>query len=132
MSYEALRQEASCRFAIPVVCLYRVSVAGVGEGRSDCEGVVATFCLIRYQTMIARTRETNFARQFSSVSLVHKMETKIARQFFESCRFIFAVQKNFPDALTKRLPGQIALNSPTMANRIPARVGLKTFRRTSN
>jgi hypothetical protein len=61
---------------------------------------VATFCLMRYQTMIARTRETNFGRQFSSVSLVHRMETKIARQLLEGRRFIIAVQ-NFPHALTK-------------------------------
>jgi hypothetical protein len=50
--------------------------------------------------MIARTRETNFGRQFSSVSLVHRMETKIARQLLEGRRFIIAVQ-NFPHALTK-------------------------------
>jgi len=55
--------------------------------------------------MIARTRETNFARQFSSVNLVHRMETKIARQFFESRCFIFAVQQNLPDALTKHPRG---------------------------
>ncbi len=77
MSHEALRQEASCRFAIPVA--------------------VSTFFLIRYQTVIASSRETNFARQFSSVSLVHRMETNIERQFFEVCSFIFAVQQNLPD-----------------------------------
>ncbi len=53
---------------------------------------MATFCLIRYQTMIASTTETNFARQFSSVSLVHRMETNTERQFFEVCPFIFAAQ----------------------------------------
>jgi len=74
--------------------------------------------------MIARTRETNFARQFSSVNLVHRMETKIARQFFESRCFIFAVQQNLPDALTKHLPGEIALNSPRIANGNPANIGL--------
>src|SRR4030095_14506021 len=55
---------------------------------------------MRYQTVIASSRETNFARQFSSVSLVHKMETNIERQFFEVCPFIFAVQQNLPDPLT--------------------------------
>ena len=51
--------------------------------------------------MIASTTETNFARQFSSVSLVHKMETNIERQFFELCPFIFAVQQTFAGALVK-------------------------------
>jgi hypothetical protein len=50
--------------------------------------------------MIASTTETNFARQFSSVSLVHRMETNIERQFFEVCPFIFAAQQNLLDALT--------------------------------
>jgi hypothetical protein len=62
---------------------------GIPVGFSDTEGVVSTFFLIRYQTIIASKREINFARQFSSVSLVHRMETKIARQFFEVRRFIF-------------------------------------------
>jgi hypothetical protein len=47
------------------------------------------------------------------------METNIERQFFEVCPFIFAVQQNLPDALTKRLPREIALNSPPMANKNP-------------
>src|SRR5256885_15807768 len=98
---------------------------GIRVGFSDIEGVVSTFFLIRYQTIIASSRETNFARQFSSVSLVHRMETNIERQFFEVCPFIFAVQHNFPDALTKRLPSEIALNSPPMANKNPARRRLK-------
>jgi hypothetical protein len=61
------------------------------------------FFLIRYQTVVASTREINFARQFSSVNLVHRTETNIARQFFEVCPFIIAVQQNFRDASTKRL-----------------------------
>ncbi len=89
LSHEALRQEASFRFAIPVACPSRVSVTGVGEGRSVTEGVVSTFFLIRYQTAIASSRETNFARQFSSVSWVHRMETNTERQFFEVCPSIF-------------------------------------------
>jgi hypothetical protein len=80
------------------------------------------FFLIRYQTVVASTREINFARQFSSVNLVHSTETNIARQFFEVCPFIIAVQQSFRDALTKRLRGKIALNSPPMANRNPARL----------
>ena len=63
---------------------------GVGEGLSDTEGVVSTLFLIRYQTVIASKKETNFASQFSSVSLVHRMETNIERQFFEVCPSIFA------------------------------------------
>ena len=53
------------------------------------------FFLMRYQIVIATRREINFARQFSSVSLVHRTETNIARQFFEVCSFIIAVQQNF-------------------------------------
>jgi hypothetical protein len=80
------------------------------------------FFLIRYQTVVASTREINFARQFSSVNLVHRTETNIARQFFEVCPFIIAVQQSFRDALTKRLRGKIALNSPPMANGNPDRL----------
>ncbi len=58
------------------------------------------FFLIRNQSVIASRRDINFARQFSSVSLVHRMETNIARQFFEGGGFIIAVQQNFRDALT--------------------------------
>ena len=57
------------------------------------------FFLIRYQTVVASTKEINFARQFSSVNLVHRTETNIARQFFEVCPFIIAVQQSFRDAL---------------------------------
>ena len=80
------------------------------------------FFLIKYQTVVASTREINFARQFSSVNLVHRTETNIARQFFEVCPFIIAVQQSFRDALTKRLRGKIALNSPPMANGNQARL----------
>ena len=57
------------------------------------------FFLIRNQSVIASRRDINFARQFSSVSLVHRMETNIAPQFFEVGRFMIAVQQNFRDAL---------------------------------
>jgi len=79
--------------------------------------------------VIASSSETNFARQFSSVSLVHKMETNIERQFLEVCPFIFAVQQNLPDALIECLPGEIALNSPPMANKNPIRRPLNSSRR---
>jgi hypothetical protein len=48
------------------------------------------------------------------------METNIERQFFEVCPFIFAVQQNLPDTLIACLPGEIALNLPPMANKIPS------------
>jgi hypothetical protein len=89
MSREALRP--ACRLAAPVRP-YRVSVTGAGEGLSESEGVVSRFFLIRYQTAIASSRDTNFARQFSSVSLVHRTDTNIERQFCEVCPFMFAVQ----------------------------------------
>jgi hypothetical protein len=66
----------------------RVSVTGAGDDLSDGEGVVVMFFFIRYQIVVASSREINFARQFCSVSLVHRMETNIARQFFEVSRFI--------------------------------------------
>lgn len=53
------------------------------------------FFLIRYQTVVATRIDTNFARQFFSVSLVHRTETNLARQFFEVRPFIIAVQQNF-------------------------------------
>ena len=83
----------------------RVSVTGAGEDVSDGEGVVATFFLIRYQTIVASSTDINFARQFSEVSL-----------------FIIAVRQNFRDASTKRLRSEIALNSPPMANGNAARL----------
>ena len=48
--------------------------------------------LMRYQIVIATRREINFARQFSSLSLIHRTETNTARQFFGVCPFIIAVQ----------------------------------------
>jgi hypothetical protein len=53
---------------------------------------------MRYQIVVASRREINLARQFSSVSLVHRMETNIARQFFDVTLSIIAVQENFGDA----------------------------------
>jgi len=49
------------------------------------------------------------------------METNIERQFFAVCPFIFAGQQNLPDALTKRLPSEIALYSLPVANKNLAR-----------
>lgn len=44
------------------------------------------FFLMMYQTVVASTREINLARQFSRVSLVHRMETILARQPFRISR----------------------------------------------
>jgi hypothetical protein len=44
------------------------------------------FFLMRYQTVVATSREINLARQFCRVSLVHRMETNVARQPFEVIR----------------------------------------------
>jgi len=41
----------------------RVCLTGVGDGLSDGEGVVATFFLISYQSVLASRIEINFARQ---------------------------------------------------------------------
>jgi hypothetical protein len=72
------------------------------------------FFLMRYQIVVASSREINFARQFSSVSLVHRIETKIARQFFEVRLFILLCSKI---SLMRRPPcSYIALNSARMAN----------------
>ncbi len=43
---------------------YRLSAAAGRELVSDGEGVVATFFLMRYQSVVARSRDINFARQF--------------------------------------------------------------------
>jgi len=101
---------------------HRVSVTGAGEDVSDGEGVVATFFLIRYQSIVASRTDINFARQFSRVSLANRTEGNFARQFFKIGLFIIAVQQNFRNALTKRLRGEIALNSPPMANGNAARL----------
>src|SRR6266508_579674 len=76
-----------------------VSAAGVCNGLSDGDGVVATFFLIRYQSVVASRREINFARQFFRIIL-----------------FIFAVQQNLRDPLTKSLRSEIALNSTPVTN----------------
>ena len=49
--------------------LQRLSVAVGALSGSDGEGVVATFFLIRYQSIVASRREINFARQFFRISL---------------------------------------------------------------
>ena len=102
----------------------RVSVTGAGEDVSDGEGVGVMFLLMRYQIVIATRREINFARQFSSVSLVHRTETNIARQFFEVCPFIIAVQQNFPRGI-KIIRCQVGVWKRKEFARVPLRVVLR-------
>src|SRR4030095_3350106 len=78
---------------------YCVSVTCGRCGLSDGHGVVATFFLIRNQSVVARRSEINFARQFFRISL-----------------FILAVQQNFSNALTERFWGEIALDSASVTN----------------
>jgi hypothetical protein len=66
------------------------------------------FFLMRYQIVIATRREINFARQFSSVSLVHRTETNIARQFFEVCPFIMLCSKILRAESNHTLPSRCA------------------------
>ena len=75
---------------------------GVPDGLSDGEGIVATFFLIKYQSIVASRREISFARQFFRVSLTNRTEINFARQFFELSLFIIAVQQNFRDTLPQR------------------------------
>src|SRR5438552_17783537 len=81
---------------------YRVSVTCGRYGGSDGEGVVATFFLMRYQSVVASRSEINFAPQFFRIS------------FFSL--FIISVQQNLRDALTKCFRGKIALDSPPVTN----------------
>src|SRR5882724_6056252 len=76
-----------------------VSAAGVWNDLSDGDGVVATFFLIRYQSVVASSREINFARQFVRISF-----------------FIIAVQQNFRDTLAECFRSEIALDSPPVTN----------------
>src|SRR4030095_4693228 len=78
---------------------YCVSVTCGRCGLSDGHGVVATFFLIRNQSVVARRSEINFARQFFRISF-----------------FITAMQQNFSNALTECLWSKIALDSAPVTN----------------
>src|SRR5438045_7180043 len=78
---------------------------GAGGCLSDGEGFVASFFLIRYLSVVASRREINFARQFFRISL-----------------FIFGVQQNLRDPLTKSFRSEIALNSTPVTNGNTARL----------
>ncbi len=71
---------------------------------SDGKGVVATFFLIRYQSVVASRREISFACQFFRISL-----------------FIITVQQDFGDALPEGLRREVTLDAPSMTNGNAAR-----------
>src|SRR6266571_4281359 len=92
INWPSCREQARCKWSAKpnstrrpagLSRLQRVSVTGVGEDLSDGEDVVATFFLIRYQSIVASRTDINFARQFSRVSLARRTESNFARQFFE-------------------------------------------------
>ena len=62
----------------------RLSVTGAGDKFSDGEDVVVRFFLIRYHSIVASRTEISFARQFSRVSLVRRIEINFVRQLFIS------------------------------------------------
>jgi hypothetical protein len=68
------------------------------------------FFLMRYQTVVATSREINLARQFCRVSLVHRMETNVARQPFEVIRL--------PPAFISSLVFSISADSALQENEI--------------
>jgi hypothetical protein len=71
----------------------------VPDALSDGAGLVATFFLIRYQTIIASRREISLACQFSMVNLMNRMEINFARHFVGAGSFMIAVQQDFRDTL---------------------------------
>src|SRR5437764_8726899 len=90
-----------CRVSCVDLHLYvqRVSVIGVPDGLSDGEGVVATFFLIRYQSVVASRREINFACQLFRISF-----------------FIGPLQQNFANPLVKTFRGKTPFDPPAVTN----------------
>src|SRR3954463_15380719 len=82
---------------------YRRSGAVSSDPLSNGESVVATFFLIRYQSVVASRREINFARQLFRISF-----------------FISPLEQQFADAFAESLRGKAALDPAAMANRDPA------------
>ena len=70
------------------------------------------FFLMTYQTVVATRREINLARQFCRVSLVHRMETNVARQPFEVIRLLPA----FISSLLVSISARIALANAPQTN----------------
>jgi hypothetical protein len=114
------KQRSGGRPAMPhklLLCLtaiQRVSVIGVPDGLSDGEGVVATFFLIKYQTVIASRREISFARQFSKVSLTNRIEINFSRQVFGISLFINSVHQSFRDELAAWDPAMHLFRSESL------------------
>src|SRR3977135_14531 len=79
--------------------------AVTSTGVSNGESVVATFFLIRYQSVVASRRETNFARQLFRISF-----------------FIGPLQQQFADAFTESFRCKIALDPPPVTDGNPARL----------
>jgi hypothetical protein len=72
--------------------LQGVSVAVARPPGSDGNGIVSMFFLIRYQSVVARMRQINLARQLFRVSLANRREINVARQFVGTSLFIVTVQ----------------------------------------
>src|SRR3954466_14474819 len=77
-------------------CPGAVTSVGVSNG----ESVVATFFLIRYQSVVASRREINFARQLFRISF-----------------FISSLQQQFANPLAERFRSKIAFDPASLANR---------------
>src|SRR6187399_2052865 len=77
---------------------------GGGDPLSDGESVVATFFLIRYQSVVASRRVINFARQLFRISF-----------------FISPLEQQFADAFPESLGSKAAFDPAAMANGKAAR-----------
>jgi hypothetical protein len=73
-------------------------VAGGRLLRSDGEGVVVTFFLMRYQRAVARRREVSFAGQLFRIS------------------FFMTMEQDFAEALPETFGGKVAFNPPAITN----------------
>jgi hypothetical protein len=71
----------------------------VAVGRSlgsDGDDVVSRFFLIKYQSIVAKMREINLARQLFRVSLANRREMNVARHLFGISLFINYRPIKFP------------------------------------
>src|SRR5204863_9831149 len=78
---------------------YRRSGAVISGELSNGESVVATFFLIRYQSVVASRREINFARQLFRISF-----------------FISALEQQFADTFAESFRGKAALDPAAMTD----------------
>src|SRR3954451_2778380 len=81
---------------------YRRCIAA--GGASNSEGVVVTFFLMRYQSVVASSSEISFARQFWSRSF-----------------FISTMEQQLADPFPEGVRGKVSLNPAAMADGNPAR-----------